>query len=91
MYMYVYVCRSSSSGHGGSSSGSGGTFEKNFGVSKETLLHGSYADYIKEYTARSSRTAGQVYNAYMYMYIVAYMYLLLTLVAVTLLYHRQGM
>ena len=48
-----------SGGGGGGGSGSGGTFEKNFGVSKQTLLHGSYADYIKEYTARSSRT-GQV-------------------------------
>lgn len=28
--------------------------EHNFGVSKQTLLHGSYSDYIKEYTARST-------------------------------------
>jgi hypothetical protein len=27
-------------------------------VSKETLLHGSYADYIKEYSARSGRSGG---------------------------------
>jgi hypothetical protein len=26
-------------------------------VSKDTLLHGSYSDYIKEYTARSSKTS----------------------------------
>ena len=40
-----------------SQSGSSSSFEKNFGVCKETLLHGSYADYIKEYAARSSRTS----------------------------------
>ena len=34
------------------------SFEDDFGVSKETLLHGSYADYIKEYSARSSRSSG---------------------------------
>ncbi|XP_011402974.1 PREDICTED: YTH domain-containing protein 1-like isoform X2 [Amphimedon queenslandica] len=33
-------------------------FEKSFGVCKETLLHGSYADYIKEYAARSTRASG---------------------------------
>ena len=27
-------------------------------MSKETLLHGSYADYIKEYSARSGRSGG---------------------------------
>lgn len=35
-------------------------FEKSFGVCKETLLHGSYADYIKEYAARSTRATGPV-------------------------------
>ena len=35
-------------------------FEKSFGVCKETLLHGSYADYIKEYAARSTRASGPV-------------------------------
>ena len=34
------------------------SFEDDFGVSKETLLHGSYADYIKEYSSRSSRSGG---------------------------------
>ena len=34
------------------------SFEEDFGVSKETLLHGSYADYIKEYSARSGRAGG---------------------------------
>jgi hypothetical protein len=34
------------------------SFEDDFGVSKETLLHGSYADYIKEYSARSGRSGG---------------------------------
>ena len=37
-----------------SSSGSVDAFEQSYGVSKETLLHGSYADYIKEYAAKSS-------------------------------------
>ena len=36
-------------------------FEKSFGVSKDTLLHGSYADYIKEYAAKSSRSTGVSY------------------------------
>ena len=34
------------------------SFEEDFGVSKDTLLHGSYADYIKEYSARSGRASG---------------------------------
>ena len=29
-------------------------------MSKETLLHGSYADYIKEYSARSTRGSGNL-------------------------------
>ena len=34
------------------------SFEDDFGVRKETLLHGSYADYIKEYTSRGSGASG---------------------------------
>ena len=33
---------------------SGDSVEHSFGVSKQTLLHGSYSDYIKEYAARTS-------------------------------------
>lgn len=60
MYNYLH-CTCRSTGQSSNISGGSGssTFEKNFGVSKDTLLHGSYADYIKEYTSRSSRT-GQV-------------------------------
>ena len=38
---------------------SSSSFEDDFGVKKETLLHGSYADYLKEYSSKGS-TKGSV-------------------------------
>ncbi len=38
---------------------SSSSFEDDFGVKKETLLHGSYADYLKEYSSKGS-TKGNV-------------------------------
>lgn len=34
------------------------SFEGDFGVKKETFLHGSYADYLKEYSAKGGNAKG---------------------------------
>lgn len=36
------------------------SFEGDFGVKKETFLHGSYADYLKEYSAKGGNVKGSV-------------------------------
>ena len=36
------------------------SFEDDFGVKKETFLHGSYADYLKEYSAKGGGVKGNV-------------------------------
>lgn len=56
------LCRSHSRSRSRSNSAS--SFEDDYGVKKETLLHGSYADYVKEYKSRSgggetSRSSGR--------------------------------
>ncbi len=48
--MNNYRSRSRSRSH---SQNSASSFEDDYGVKKETLLHGSYADYVKEYKSRS--------------------------------------
>lgn len=36
------------------------SFEGDFGVKKETFLHGSYDDYLKEYSAKGGSAKGSV-------------------------------